>query len=365
MAQPIQSGSTGNTIYLFIASHTSPTDGLTGLTSGTAGFSMCSIRDRGAAVAIVLQAQTPTGAWVSGGFCAVSDSLAPGVYRLDVPDTVAAAGVNAARIMWTGGGAVDDGEDIPLPNYNPTTTIGTIETHAAAIDTLTAANLDAQVSTVAAAVWAVGTRTLSSFGTLTTDTAAAVWGAGTRSLTTFGTLVSDTTTAVWGAASRSLTTYGTLAADTATAVWGAGTRSLTTFGTLAADTATAVWGAGTRSLTSFGTLVSDITTAVWAATTRTLTAVSDSSGVTTLLGRITQAPPTATQVADAFLDRTDAIETGVAPRGALRLVLAALVGNLTNTGGNITIRNAIVGSKTRITATGDGTNRTVTGTDLT
>jgi hypothetical protein len=44
----------------------------------------------------------------------------------------------------------------------------------------------------------------------------------------------------------------------------------------------AVWASGTRTLSSFGTLVSDI----WSAGTRTLTAISDSSGITTLLSRI-------------------------------------------------------------------------------
>ena len=42
----------------------------------------------------------------------------------------------------------------------------------------------------------------------------------------------------------------------------------------------------TRTLTGFGTLVADTTSAVWSAVTRTLTAISDSSGVTTLLSRI-------------------------------------------------------------------------------
>lgn len=40
------------------------------------------------------------------------------------------------------------------------------------------------------------------------------------------------------------------------------------------------------SVVSFGTLVADVATAVWAAATRTLTAISDSSGVTTLLSRL-------------------------------------------------------------------------------
>lgn len=63
--------------------------------------------------------------------------------------------------------------------------------------------------------------------------------------------------------------------------------ALTTAPPTAGDIATAVWGAGTRTLSSFGTLVADMAVAVWAAATRTLTAAADSSGVTTLLGRLT------------------------------------------------------------------------------
>lgn len=51
---------------------------------------------------------------------------------------------------------------------------------------------------------------------------------------------------------------------------------------VARHSAADVWAVGTRTLTSFGTLVADI----WANATRTLTAISDSSGVTTLLTRI-------------------------------------------------------------------------------
>lgn len=71
-----------------------------------------------------------------------------------------------------------------------------------------------------------------------------------------------------------------------TGIWANASRSLTTFGSLATDAATAVWANSTRTLSTFGTLVADIATAVWAAATRTLTAISDSSGVTTLLSRI-------------------------------------------------------------------------------
>ena len=49
-----------------------------------------------------------------------------------------------------------------------------------------------------------------------------------------------------------------------------------------APTVSEIWSHETRTLSSFGTLVADI----WANATRTLTAISDSSGVTTLLSRI-------------------------------------------------------------------------------
>lgn len=48
-----------------------------------------------------------------------------------------------------------------------------------------------------------------------------------------------------------------------------------------------VWASPARTLTSFGTLVADVAAAVWASVSRTLTDISDSSGVTTLLSRLT------------------------------------------------------------------------------
>lgn len=59
--------------------------------------------------------------------------------------------------------------------------------------------------------------------------------------------------------------------------------------TAGSEIGNAVWSVGGRTLTGFGTLVSDIVSAVWAAGARTLTAISDSSGVTTLLSRLSAA----------------------------------------------------------------------------
>lgn len=57
--------------------------------------------------------------------------------------------------------------------------------------------------------------------------------------------------------------------------------------TRSSHTAADIWAVGTRSLTTFGTLVADVATAVWGAATRTLSSISDSSGITTLLSRLT------------------------------------------------------------------------------
>lgn len=74
-------------------------------------------------------------------------------------------------------------------------------------------------------------------------------------------------------------------------------------------------------------------------------------------------------IADAYLDRTDAIETGLTPRNAHRLEVAALAGKLSgaSTGaGTVVIRNAIADSKNRITAANDSNgNRTSVTVDLT
>lgn len=71
-------------------------------------------------------------------------------------------------------------------------------------------------------------------------------------------------------------------------------------------------------------------------------------------------------VADATLDRTNAVETGLTLRGALRLVTAALAGKLAGAETTtVTIRNT-ADSKTRITATVDADgNRTAVSTDVT
>lgn len=75
----------------------------------------------------------------------------------------------------------------------------------------------------------------------------------------------------------------------------------------------------------------------------------------------------AQEIADNLLDRADAIETGLTPRGTLRLVASALAGKASGLSGTTaTFRNAVADSKARITATVDvDGNRTAVTTDTT
>lgn len=85
------------------------------------------------------------------------------------------------------------------------------------------------------------------------------------------------------------------------------------------------------------------------------------------IGASELATDAANEIADALLDRANAIETGLTLRQALRLIAAAdaakLSGAATTT---VTIRNAVADSKDRITATVDADgNRTAITYDLT
>jgi len=77
--------------------------------------------------------------------------------------------------------------------------------------------------------------------------------------------------------------------------------------------------------------------------------------------------PTGSDTATALLDLTDAIESGLTPRNALRLISAASAGKISGAATpTVTIRNAVADSKDRVTATVDADgNRTAITTDLT
>lgn len=76
----------------------------------------------------------------------------------------------------------------------------------------------------------------------------------------------------------------------------------------------------------------------------------------------------ANEIADALLNRANAIETGLTPVQSLRLIAAALAGKISGAGTEtVTVRNAVADSKDRIVATTPDANgnRTAITVDLT
>jgi hypothetical protein len=90
----MQAGSTSRSIYVYL--------GVTGLTTTTAGLQAYYTKEDGIPVSIPLVAQTPTGAWVAGGFAQVSAINQPGIYRLDIPDAAISAGYNQTVVTVRG-----------------------------------------------------------------------------------------------------------------------------------------------------------------------------------------------------------------------------------------------------------------------
>ena len=83
----IKENTTSYSEYVYMAS--------TGYTSSTAGLKAYYIRQNSAPVAIGITAQSPTGSYLSGGFCEVDANNLPGLYRFDVPNAVFSSGVQS------------------------------------------------------------------------------------------------------------------------------------------------------------------------------------------------------------------------------------------------------------------------------
>lgn len=90
-------GATSAKVYVILRDRTTGFE-KTGLLWNTAGIFASYTRPGAAPVAITLASQTPTGAWVSGGFVETDAALAPGEYRLDLPDGVCAIGADYAMV---------------------------------------------------------------------------------------------------------------------------------------------------------------------------------------------------------------------------------------------------------------------------
>jgi hypothetical protein len=124
----ISSESSSQSIELYL--------GVTGLLFNTTGLTAYYIRNRSAPVSLTLVSQTATGAWTSGGFAEISSTLAPGLYRLDVPNAALASGADDVTIIVKGAsgtnGAVmtinlspiNINMNQPVPTSNTAQTVG-------------------------------------------------------------------------------------------------------------------------------------------------------------------------------------------------------------------------------------------------
>ena len=90
----IAPGETSRSLYLYL--------GATGITHTTTNLTASYTRNGQASVPITLVAQTPTGSYVSGGFCEVSAPYARGTYRLDVPNAAFDFGADDVTIFVGG-----------------------------------------------------------------------------------------------------------------------------------------------------------------------------------------------------------------------------------------------------------------------
>lgn len=78
----------------------------TGLVYNTSGLTAAYWRQGGSPVSITLASLSgPSNSWGSGGFCEVSSSSNPGVYRLDVPDAAFATGADWVQVSIVLAGA--------------------------------------------------------------------------------------------------------------------------------------------------------------------------------------------------------------------------------------------------------------------
>lgn len=99
----IKPASTDVTLMVFVQDSASTTGaGKTGIAYNAAGMTAYYARPGAAAVAITLATQTVTGAHSDGGWVEVDATNLPGVYRLDLPDAVCAAGARSAVVMVKG-----------------------------------------------------------------------------------------------------------------------------------------------------------------------------------------------------------------------------------------------------------------------
>lgn len=230
-----------------------------------------------------------------------------------------------------------------------------------------------------------------SYGTLVADIATAVWGAATRTLSAFAFTVAATVASVPDSAGVT-TLLARLGAFTGTgintilgffkALMGKAAANPSDLGALTFDAATDSV-EGIRDTAPLGTAMvaaapskTDIAAEVLLemnttppdVNSKTITdaAIKSTTFTSGAIDAAALATDAGQEIADAYLDRANAIETGLTPRNQMRLVAASASGDLSGAGtGTEVLKSAKSGAKSRITATVDVDGNRTIATDLT
>ena len=123
MKRDVKIGAADTTLNVFIQDSASSVGaGKTGLLYNTSGLVCYYVRPRSAPVAVSLITQTPTGTHADGGFVEISAANMPGWYRLDMPDTPWASGVQSVGICLHGAsGMAPVSMEVQLTDTHPAT----------------------------------------------------------------------------------------------------------------------------------------------------------------------------------------------------------------------------------------------------
>lgn len=101
--QSVGSGTTGRIEYIYIIDSLSSTGlGKTNISFNTSGLNGHYVRLAGSATTITFVSQTATGAWTSGGWAEIDATRMAGIYRVDLPDDIFAAGSDKAIVVIKG-----------------------------------------------------------------------------------------------------------------------------------------------------------------------------------------------------------------------------------------------------------------------
>ncbi len=323
----IKRGAADVTVYVMVYDSTSTTGGRkTGLAYNTASLTAYYVRDLGSATAIALATQTVTGAHADGGFVEVSSANMPGLYRLDLPDAVCAAGASGAIVTLRGAtGMVQVDLEIELVNYDPadgtrmglTALPNATPAGAGGLPTVDAANkvVGLQAGGIAAATFAAGAIDADALAAdAGTELATAIWAAAVRTLT----------------AATNVTSTGAAVPITAGGLVSADVTAISTDATAANNAESFFDGTG------------------YAGTNNVIPTVTTVNG---LAADSISASALSAAAVDEILD--EVVEGSLTFRQVLRILLAALAGKAAGGGTTAVTFRDVADAKNRISATVD------------